>query len=452
MSFFKNFKNSFIRSAKNNLPLAIYSIIIALLVWFIISMTFYPSVPKTLNNVKLDLDLKSSAATENGLSIISCDVDTVSVKIKGSRTQVGNLTSDSLVAYLDTENINSTGQKTVSIKVRSNDTLSYEVESITPSTATVVFDKYDTRQFQISPKLPNISIESGKIIDSEAVSCEPSSFNITGPSAQLDKIAKCYAVSEKSDTLSASYNVPNEKIELYAEDGSIIDQSMLTFDKASFIINVPVLTQKKVDLTVTLQPQSIPENFDTDWLMKRLSLSTSEITIASGNTQSELPSTLEIGSIKLSDISLDFSTSFDVSKVLDAAGLKNISNIGNVGVSFDSSGLAVKEFTISNENIHLRNKPSNNYDYTVLSNSLNITVVGPEDVLSELTSNDFVAVANLLGTDNTNASDSDIPQFSTDVVISCSDHNNVWAITKSKINIQKTPKQEETSQSQATAN
>ena len=102
MKLIKNIKNNLLRGAKNNLSLAVYSIILAILVWFIIAMTLYPSVPKTIENVTLNIDTNTTA---NSLSVISCDVNRVNIRIKGSRTQVGNLDSSSFTAYIDTENI-----------------------------------------------------------------------------------------------------------------------------------------------------------------------------------------------------------------------------------------------------------------------------------------------------------------------------------------------------------
>ncbi|MBR4626258.1 MAG: hypothetical protein IKO47_00885 [Ruminococcus sp.] len=445
MSIFTNFKKKLLKGAQNNLSLAIYSIILAILVWFVISMTFYPSVPKTIQNVKLKIDISGTAAAESGLSVIDWDVDTVDVKIRGSRTQVGNMNSDSLIAYVDADNITTTGKKTLTIKIKGNSNISYEVDSISPSTVNVVFDKYETAEFHIYPKTPNITLAEGKTIDSEESVCEPDVLTITGPSAQINKIAKCYAVSSKAEELSASYTVPNDSIELYAEDGSLLDQENLTFNKTSFLIKVPVLTQKNVDLNVNIT--NIPAKFDTSWLMDRITLSKDSILIASGSTQTDLPSKLEIGSIKLSDIILDYSATFNVSKVLENAGLKNISGIENVTVTFDSSGLASREFKISQENISIRNKPSSDYDYTVVSDSVRITVIGPEEVLSELTASDFLVEADLLGSD-TAASNDNIAQFSNDVTITCPDFNNVWSITKSKVMIQKTAKQQTHSDSE----
>ena len=203
---------------------------------------------------------------------------------------------------------------------------------------------------------------------------------------------------------------------------------------------MPVLTQKTVDLTVNITND--PPKFDKNWLMERISLSSDSVVIASGNSQTDLPDTLEIGNIRLSDIILDYSTTFDVSKVLENAGLKNLSGIGNVTVSFNSEGLESRDFVIPKDSINIRNKPSSDYDYTVISDSLVITVIGPEEVLNGLTPSDFTVESNLLGTDTT--SSENVTQFSNDVTVTCSDYNNVWAITRAKIIIKKTPKQTET--------
>jgi len=207
MKILKKIKSTFAQKAQTNISLAIYSVLIAILAWFVISMTFYPSVPKTIKNVKLSLDISGTSASENGLSIINCNVKEVSVRIKGSRTQVGNINSDSLVAYLDAENVRTTGTKNLNIKVRSENGEVFELESVYPETATVEFDKIETREFSVDPMVPNIKYAEGKTINPNEFSCEPDTVSITGPSAQLDKISKCYAVSQKAMTLDSSYSL-----------------------------------------------------------------------------------------------------------------------------------------------------------------------------------------------------------------------------------------------------
>ena len=210
----------------------------------------------------------------------------------------------------------------------------------------------------------------------------------------------------------------------------------MTFDKTSFIIKVPVLTQKTVPLKVAIDA---PNDFDTDWLMKRLKLSKESITLASGNAQTELPDTFDIGSIKLSDIGLDYSASFDISANINKYGLKNLSNFNTVTVELDKTDLDTKDFYINN--INLLNKPSSDYEYSVITDTIKVTVIGPKETLAELTTNDFTANVDLLLSDATSSSDFNSSQFSADVTVSCSEHTRVWAISKSKIQILKTSKE-----------
>ena len=144
------------KEAKGNLPMIILSLLLAILIWLVVAMTLYPSIPKTIENIPLSVDIAGSPAADSGLSVISCDVDTVDVQLVGSRTQIGNLNAENLTAYVDYENVTSTGKKTLSIKVKSDSGINYEVKSITPSTAVVELDKYDTLPFEVKPKIPNV--------------------------------------------------------------------------------------------------------------------------------------------------------------------------------------------------------------------------------------------------------------------------------------------------------
>lgn len=428
MNFLKNIKNNIAKRLKNNLSLAIYSVVIAILAWFIVSMTVYPSVPKTISNIPLDIDITGTPAAENDLSVISCSVDSVNVEILGSRAQIGNLNNENLKAHIDASNVTSTGTKQLAITVTSSSGIQYEVKSITPSTATVVFDKYDTRTFPVTPLIPDITFDENKTVYAEEFSCEPDTISITGPSAQLDKITTCYAVSNKEMTLDSSYTVTSDEIQLYSEEGALIDQSSLKFDTTSFIINIPVLTQKTVGLSVSVV--NAPGTFDTDCL--KFNMSADSITIASKNNLSEIPDTIEIGKIDLRDLDIGYSQTFKLKNVLDASNCINMSNLDSVTVTLDDSGLAKKSIIISSFSVS--NPPDRNYDYEVLTKQLDVTLVGPEDVISEITSSDIIADVNLL-----NAVIS-ADQFVYDVTISCPKYDNVWAVTNSKISIQRKEK------------
>lgn len=418
------------KEAKGNLPMIILSLLLAILIWLVVAMTLYPSIPKTIENIPLSVDIAGSPAADSGLSVISCDVDTVDVQLVGSRTQIGNLNAENLTAYVDYENVTSTGKKTLSIKVKSDSGINYEVKSITPSTAVVELDKYDTLPFEVKPKIPNVKYAEGKTIDPDEFTCEPDIINITGPSAQLAKISSVYAVSDRNLTLDSSYTLNSDEVQLFSEDGTHIDASSLLFDTSTFTINIPVLTQKTVKPVV--QILNAPTDFDQSCL--DFKMSADSLTIASNNSFSEIPDTLDIGKIPLSDLDIGYSNTFDISSVLETSGMINKSGIDSITVTLNDEGLAKKEIVLDGSSIRLSNTPNDNYDYDILTQKLTISVIGPEGVISELTASDFTADVNLLNADTSQ------DQFNYDVTISCLTHDNVWSVTKAKVSIKKTAK------------
>lgn len=418
------------KEAKGNLPMIILSLLLAILIWLVVAMTLYPSIPKTIENIPLSVDIAGSPAADSGLSVISCDVDTVDVQLVGSRTQIGNLNAENLTAYVDYENVTSTGKKTLSIKVKSDSGINYEVKSITPSTAVVELDKYDTLPFEVKPKIPNVKYAEGKTIDPDEFTCEPDIINITGPSAQLAKISSVYAVSDRNLTLDSSYTLNSDEVQLFSEDGTRIDASSLLFDTSTFTINIPVLTQKTVKPVV--QILNAPTDFDQSCL--DFKMSADSLTIASNNSFSEIPDTLDIGKIPLSDLDIGYSNTFDISSVLETSGMINKSGIDSITVTLNDERLAKKEIVLDGSSIRLSNTPNDNYDYDILTQKLTISVIGPEGVISELTASDFTADVNLLNADTSQ------DQFNYDVTISCLTHDNVWSVTKAKVSIKKTAK------------
>ena len=100
-----------LRSALTTNPaMIIYSVLIAIIAWFIISITVYPT-PKTLSNIPVEVDITGTSAEENGLSVISYETKKVTVTIQGNRSSIGSLSADDLVASAVVENVTSAGEK-----------------------------------------------------------------------------------------------------------------------------------------------------------------------------------------------------------------------------------------------------------------------------------------------------------------------------------------------------
>lgn len=426
MNFLNNFKNKHMTS---NLFLAVLAGIIAVIIWLFISLTQYPTVQKTVENIPVTVDISGSAASQNGISVISCDVEKVTVELLGSRTQIGYLNNESLTAYFDADSVSGSGTKKLALKLKSDDSnLVYDVKSISPAKATVVFDKIETREFEVIPRSPNVSFAEGKEIDLEKYVCTPSVISITGPSAQLDKIQYCYAVMDRKITLSNTYNVPCDKIELYTKDNVLIDQSAFKFDDMNINLTIPVRSQKTVDLYVSIA--NAPENFDQNIIKYKLSADT--VTLACNNTQIEIPDSLDIGYVPLYEIKPGYTKTFSLATRLEGSELINASELKDVTVTFEGDGLDEIALTLDQSRIKISNPPDSTYKYDVLTQQMNITVIGPAESISQITADDIIGEVNLLNTNITT------DQFNQNVTFSCPAFDDVWVTTNTKVSIRRT--------------
>lgn len=413
---------------RNNFLLALLSLFLSCIVWLIISMTQYPDALKTIEHIPLSTDISDSVAGSNGLSVISSDVEEVTVELLAGKTQVGSLNNETLEAYIDADSVTNPGTRTLTIKIRGASNINYEVKSVKPANATIVFDKMDTRTFDVSAQIPNVSVVDGKAIDQNDITCEPSEVRITGPSSQLDKISKCIAVSNKELSLDSTYNLQSDELQLYTEDNALIDQSTMKLSDAVFNITIPVRTQKEVGLYVSIV--DAPDNFDTDII--KFDMSSDSVVLACNNSKVEIPDMLDIGKVSLNELKPGFTKTFSISNRLEGSDYENVSELETVTVKFDDSDFAQTSLVLDKSRISTSNEPdAANYKYEVLTQRMEITLVGPEEVINEITPEDILADVNLI---NANLS---TDQFSWNASFTCK-YDSVWVVTNSKVSVQRT--------------
>lgn len=376
----------------NTKPFAmVFSIICAILIWFSVSVTIYKTTHVVFYDVPVSAELTGTIAEANGLSAVSCDVESVTVELEGNRSQIGRLTREDLTACLQVGNISTTGEFQFEIGVQSDMDISFSISSVKPAYATVKLDKIETRTFDITASFPNVHVSAGHTLDHEDVICEPPVVEITGPSAQLNEIARVEVWSDKSVEIDSLYSLYTDEIRLYTEEGARLDTDYLEFPSTSYQITIPVLTQKELPLTYDIR--NAPSGFDLKWLREKLHLSQDTITLASQtNTDFVNQDGLTVGYVALNEISLDFSKDLDIELKED---LINQSGFQKVTLALDNEGLDAREVWVTGDNIFITNTPKD-YDCQIITRSMPVTVVGPEEELDELSTQDIIVTVDLM--------------------------------------------------------
>ena len=99
--------------------LKILAVVIAVISWFVLSITQYPTISKTITNVPVTFSMAGTKAEEKGLSALNYKDITVDVEIKGMNYEIGGYTSADLIANVNLDNVTKEGKYDLDIDVKS---------------------------------------------------------------------------------------------------------------------------------------------------------------------------------------------------------------------------------------------------------------------------------------------------------------------------------------------
>lgn len=409
-----NFKKlRFLRNTTNDIFLRIYAIILAILIWFIISVTLYPTITRTINNVTVAPIITTGTVAEDfGLSPVNIDKEEVSVRIMGKRVDIGDLSSEDLEAKLIVDSsVNKPGEYKLEVEIVSKNKKKFEVKNISPSKIKVQFDSIVEKDFPVYIEAPNISVADGYLM--EPISANPTNIKVKGPKSKVEKITKVVARTDEKQTLSETLSIKDTDIILYNGD-TILSKDNFEFSTNKIELTVPILMQKT--LPFKLEIQNAPTNFNLSSL--DYTLSNSEIDIAAPVSSLKDLGEIHLGYLNLSSVDINSTFSYNVDL---PSNYKNLSGFNSVDVKFNWNNYASKTISIDKSKIFVINAPSK-YDIKVKTSGIsNIKIIGPKNVINNITAANIIAEVDLFEA-NLNESTYSMP-----VKIYSPQYNNVWA-------------------------
>jgi hypothetical protein len=448
--FFISLKNSFLRSIQNDKTIIIYSVIIAIIFWFFISITIYPTAPRTIENIKIDFDasITNSLAQKNNLSIISKSVEEVMIRIEGDRTRIGSLDPEDLVAVVNLNDVSKPETVSLNIEIKNNSGIEFTTLSIYPKTVDVKLDEILKKKIEISNIFAPNAITAPNY-KKGTITSDPGAVNVQGPKTEIDKIGSCTLTIDSafqdltSDKTfnSTIYSIDKEAInshlQLFNLDNAeiFLEETNIKIIDTLFNITIPVSLTKEMELKYNLS--NVPSGFSEEFIRKRLNIDPLKVTLGSRNESLEEINSIEIGTIDFRDLKLDFTTSFEIEEYLKS--YENVNNINSASVTLNDDGLQSKIISsIPSSNIKIKNLPSK-YDATLMTqNLLDIEIIGPEDIINNITEKDIIVNVDLLNIKSTGM------QEIASVEVTFPSFNNVWAYGKHSVTVDVKDKSEST--------
>lgn len=409
--------------------LQIFSVVVAVLLYFIVAMTTTEDRTITISGVPVSLDAQAANLTNLRLSAVEGQEYYVDIVVNGPLSVVGQLGADSpeLATTARVSQIIEAGTYPLPVTSAYSGTLPFKIVSYSPRTIDVRFDRITSKSFDIIDLVNGLSTPPPYVFDKTFPT--PSKVTVTGPVAEVEKIAKCEVEINLKEPLEGPY-APSLPIILRDAQGEVIDplSRHLTLSETEVQLVISVLKETELPLTVKfLNP---PRSFPLDALQDCMTMSNQSLRVQGPADVVDKLTEIKLGDINIKELRVDDNA--NVFQLELPAGVESSENISSVTVQFEDSGWDAARFNITDVEVV---SPPADLNVTPLSTRLdNVEFVGNQNIIASMTTGDIVAEIDLSDRALT------VGQYSYPVKISVPGKGLVWAVGDYSVVIQVTEK------------
>lgn len=379
MTIFLNFFNGI----KKNYKTLILAFIIACALWIIISVLTFDTITNRINGIDVQTS-PTDFMTQNNLQITSELSEKVSIVIEGKRYDISDLKASDFTAEVDLSSVRSAGSYVLPLIVNSKTNRQLSITNTQPEHVSVTFDEIISKEFPVTGTA-DVSLPQDYYLGDITVS--PATVTLTGSASMIQKVTRVEAQSTRHGNITESVQTGSDII-VYGSSGVISEGVTVSTD--GITVNIPIFKKKELPLKFSIV--NAPSNFDLNSL--KFDIQPTSITVASPDESINNISELDIGSIDLYEITLN-ATSYI--PIVLPEGYKNLSGNTSARIEWDIADYNKLDFYIPVENIQINNRP-NNFDVSLITNTLKVTIIGPSERIAGIAATDITATANLLGT------------------------------------------------------
>lgn len=356
------------------------SVLIAFALWIYVVTVVSPESEATFYNIPVVLN-NESVLVGKGLMVTSEDEPTVTLQLKGNRTDLNNLKNSDITVVADLSRINEAGNQSLSYNVSFTGGNAFEIMNQTPGDITLDVVEWTTKDVQVVPVYTG-TLDLDYIDYRDQLEMDYQTVSITGPKAVVDQITQAAVevnLDGRVETVSESL-----RYTLCDENGEPVDATSITTNVAEVTVTLKVLRVKEVPLLLevsygggaTAATSSVTQDYET-------------IKVAGSEKMLDDLDSLTIGSVDLATISEAAEMTFDI--VLPT-GVENLSGITQVNVTVDFPGLAVKTLNVGK--IFVSGTPKG-VTYEIGTKMVPVTVRGPETLIEDITESNITILIDL---------------------------------------------------------
>ncbi len=360
------------------------SLLGALLLW--IYAIGYDSTlfDSTFSGVEVEIRGEDILASDKGFTLAEKQYfSSITVVAKGKRSELNELTSDDFKAVVDISKAQKAGDQTLPITVIAPNGI--EVVSQSSATVTVFVDEFTQRNDLLS-----VQVDTGdKYVMHEGVTfvsavSNPLSVTVSGAKSVLEKVEGAY-VNFNLDGYEISENLSGYgKIELRDKDGNVIDNPYISVSDSTAYVSISVAKQKVIPVRVAF----VGGMYD----VKDIATTVSNQSVTISGEPQALAAIDELV-LEIDETQIDGTQVFEFSIGAELpSGVTNESGVSKVSVTVKMPELSVRHYTISAENISVKNLPEG-YTFEI-KEDLAVTLMGPREAFQNFDNKLMTATLN----------------------------------------------------------
>ena len=358
---------------QNDKIVFVFSVLVAVLIWTMVVVGASTHSSRVIKGVKVTID--DTVPSQFDLSVFGESEFYVDVTVSGKKYLLSNLTEKDIVVNAVTNNVNSAGVHSLTLySEAANGKNEFTVSSLSQKTVNVYFDTTKSVQLVIEPEI----VTSGSPIVSVGftsgdINLSQSSVTITGPSAEVNKIARVVTRHVLESPLVSNMSAETEVIPL--DENNKSDFQYLEMSTNKVILTIPVFKVKTAEAIVTFK--NAPDNYVVTPL---------KYTITPGSADFDILVDEYDETTQVSVGIIDFRNLYPGNDtfVFDASDVSvSGDSVSEFKVTVDLSDYSQEYIKVSTDKIKVNNP--NNLQYKLSGFNKPITIVGKKDVLSKIT-------------------------------------------------------------------
>ena len=360
---------------KSNIWRIVLSVLISLGLWLYVVTVVTPEAEDTFYDIPISY--QNDILEERGLMVVS-ETPTVTVKVKGNRSDLNELNANNITVLVDLAAIQAPGTQMLTPKVIYPGNMAVETISQNPNVLQLKVENRIKKPIPIRLEFLG-AVPEGFIADKDNPVMDTAVVEVVGPQSSMDLIDHATIqvdLDDKTESIVGAFQYV-----LCDEAGEPVDAEMVTTNVEEVNLSVKIQAIKEVPLTVNL--------VDGGGATKdscKLELTRDSIWVSGNEARLRDLESVELGTVNLSDLKEEPNTR--VFEIILPEGVTNMTGETEVTATISFPDLVRKKLTISKNKFVTTGVPEGT-EVVWITEMVEVELRGPSALMKKLSEKDI---------------------------------------------------------------